>query len=128
MEQGSIAWDSSLTLKTVTSRVVLCGTEQYYMGKNNSHVGQSSIMWDSTVSCGIEQSHVVESNLMWGRAVSCGTEQYYVVQSSLMWDRAVTCGTEQSNVQQEQNGVSRDKAALCGTISLNISPAIVPEV
>ena len=85
-------------------------------------------MWDSTVSCGKEQSHVAESSLMWDRAVSCGTEQYYVVQSSLMWDRAVTCGTEQSNVQQEQNGVLKDKAALYVTISLNISPAIVPEV
>ena len=108
MEQGSIAWDSSLTLKTVKSRVVLCGTEHYYMGQNHSHLGQYSLMWE--------------------RAVSRSREQFNVGQSSVMWYRAVSCGTEESNVQQEQNGVLRDKAALYGTISLNISPAIVPEV
>ena len=91
-------------------------------------MGQYSLMWERAVSCSREQFNVGQSSVMWYRAVLCGAKQSHVGQSSYMWERAVTCGTEQSNVQQEQNGVLRDKAALYGTISLNISPAIVPEV
>ena len=51
-------------------------------------------MWDRSVSCGTEQSHVGQTSLMWVRAVLCGTE-YHMGHSSLMWVWPVLCGTEQ---------------------------------
>ena len=74
---------------------------------------QSSLIWDRTVSRGskqsvsyeTEQSHTGQSRLIWGRGVSHGTEQSHKGKSSLIWDRAVTYGTEQSKRSLIWDGV-----------------------
>ena len=74
-------------LLQTTLQDISCETDE-------SHVGQSSLMWDRVVSKGTEQSHRVQSSLKWDRAVSYGTEQYHMRMSSLLWDIEVSYGTE----------------------------------
>ena len=67
---------------------------------------QSSLIWDRTVSRGskqsvsyeTEQSHTGQSRLIWGRGVSHGTEQSHKGKSSLIWDRAVSYMTEPKTI------------------------------
>ena len=72
----------------VWDRAVSCGLDQ-------SHVDQRCLIWDRAMSYGSDQSHVGQTSLMWVRAVLCGTEQYHMGHSSLMWVWPVLCGTEQ---------------------------------
>ena len=73
---SNLTWDNA----------VLCWTDQ-------SHVWQTSLIWDRQVSDG-------KSSLIWDIAISCDTGQSHMGQTSLIWDRPVSFGTDQSHMGQ----------------------------
>ena len=62
-------------------RAVICEKEQ-------SHMGQTSLIWDRPVSYGTE-SKVGQRILKCDKAVSCRTDQSYVGQNIIMWDKSI---------------------------------------
>ena len=103
----------------------LCALRLYL---KQSHVGQSSLMWDSAVLYGTKLSHKKKSILMkdWAIWFWYMTDESYVKHSGLTWDRVVSIGTEQSygghnnhsGIEQfivGHNSLMWDRVVSCGT-------------